>query len=80
LSRVAQSGQTLRLHSSRGRQVTVSDGKGGIVSGNVAAIEHGHDGPRLVIGENTYALSSVLLTEPVSKAIPTPEPDLLPTG
>ncbi|HUG11279.1 MAG TPA: flagellar hook capping FlgD N-terminal domain-containing protein [Opitutaceae bacterium] len=48
-----------------GRQLTVTDGKGGIVTGEVSGIEHASDGPRVVIGENTYSLSSVLLVEPV---------------
>lgn len=47
-----------------GRQLTVTDGEGGVVTGEVTGIEQASDGPRLVIGEHTYSLSSVLLVEP----------------
>jgi flagellar basal-body rod modification protein FlgD len=57
-----------------GRQLTVSDGQGGVVTGEVTGIEHAHDGPRVVIGDNTFSLSSVLLVEPVvSKTGPAAE-------
>jgi flagellar basal-body rod modification protein FlgD len=60
-----------------GRQLTVSDGQGGVVTGEVVGIERASDGPRVVIGENSYALSSVLLMEPVvTKPVPVAEEPL----
>jgi flagellar basal-body rod modification protein FlgD len=48
-----------------GHEVTVETPDGKTVSGQVSGIETSSDGPRLVIGDNTYALSSVLLVRPV---------------
>jgi flagellar basal-body rod modification protein FlgD len=51
-----------------GRQVTLDDGNGGIVTGRVAGIEFTGSAPRLVVGEYTYPLSAVLLVEPATEA------------
>jgi flagellar basal-body rod modification protein FlgD len=49
-----------------GRHVTVADGRGGTVSGDVVGVETADGTPRLVIGDSTYGISSVLLVEPVT--------------
>ena len=58
--------QQVLAQSYLGQTLTVSDGQGGVVTGKVIGIEHASDGPRVVIGNNTYALSSVLLSEPAA--------------
>ncbi len=47
-----------------GRQVTVDDGNGGTAVGEATGVEVTAGVPRLVIGEYTYALSSVLRVAP----------------
>lgn len=56
--------QRVEAQSYIGRNVTVDDGNGGYVTGQVSGVEQDTDGPRLVIGNSTYSLSSVLLVEP----------------
>jgi flagellar basal-body rod modification protein FlgD len=51
-----------------GHQVTLSDGKGGIVTGLVSGVEMVGSSPRLVVGDYTYPLSAVLLVEPAPVA------------
>ncbi len=55
---------TLTANSYIGRRVTVDDGQGGVVSGDVSAVEFADGAPRLVIGDFTYPVSAVLLVEP----------------
>lgn len=55
-----------------GHLVTVGDPDGEVVQGEVAGIEVTGGVPRLVIGDHTYALSSVLYVEP--KPAPAPPP------
>lgn len=57
-----------------GQKVTVADGDGGVISGNVSAIEMIDGQPRLAIGEYTYSLSSVLRVEPGNVTPPAPQP------
>ena len=47
-----------------GRQVTVNDGNGGTVTGNVTAVDASGSSPMLVVNSQSYALSSVLRLEP----------------
>lgn len=56
-----------------GRTVTVDDGEGGVVTGEVTAIENAADGPRLVVGDYSYSLYSVLLVENGTSTKPQPE-------
>lgn len=51
-----------------GRDVTVNDGKGGTISGEATGVEVTDGVPRLVIGDYTYALSSVVRVAPKSTA------------
>jgi len=52
-----------------GRDVTVSDGKGGVVTGEATGVEVSDGVPRMVIGDYTYAVSSVVRVAP--KAVTT---------
>jgi flagellar basal-body rod modification protein FlgD len=47
-----------------GRDVTVSDGKGGVVTGEATGVEVSDGVPRIVIGDYTYAVSSVVRVAP----------------
>jgi flagellar basal-body rod modification protein FlgD len=47
-----------------GRKVTLDDGNKGTVSGNVTGVEMSSGTPLLIVGENNYPLSAVLLVEP----------------
>ena len=51
-----------------GRDVTVNDGKGGTISGEATSVEVTDGVPRLVIGDYTYALSSVVRVAPKATA------------
>ena len=51
-----------------GRDVTVSDGKGGTTTGEATAVEVTNGVPRLVIGDYTYAISSVVMVAPKAPA------------
>lgn len=55
--------QQATANSYLGQQVTVQDADGKISSGLVAGVETSSDGPRLVVGDYSYALSSVLLVQ-----------------
>ncbi len=57
-----------------GRQVTLDDGKGGIVTGQVGGVELAGGTPRLIVGDYTYPLSAVLLVEPAAPATPAQPP------
>ena len=56
-----------------GRLVTVSDGKGGTTVGEATSVEVADGVPRLVVGDYTYALSSVIRVtpKPATAAAPT---------
>lgn len=47
-----------------GRLVTVSDGKGGTTVGEATGVEVADGVPRLVVGDYTYALNSVVRVSP----------------
>jgi flagellar basal-body rod modification protein FlgD len=49
-----------------GHQVTLDDGKGGTVTGQVTGVEMASGSPRLIVGDYTYPLSAVLLVEPAA--------------
>lgn len=53
-----------------GRHVTLDAGNDQTVSGDVSGVEMTDGSPRLVVGDQTYPLSSVLLVEPAT-ATPT---------
>lgn len=53
-----------------GRHVTLDAGNDQTVSGDVTGIEMTEGSPRLIVGDQTYPLSSVLLVEPAT-ATPT---------
>lgn len=55
-----------------GRHVTFDDGNGGLVSGDVTGVDTTDTTPRLVVGDKTYPLSSVLLVEPGTATATTP--------
>lgn len=56
-----------------GRLVTVSDGKGGTTVGEATGVEVADGVPRLVVGDYTYALNSVVRVspKPTTAAAPT---------
>ncbi|MBC7366683.1 MAG: hypothetical protein H7343_07700 [Undibacterium sp.] len=54
-----------------GRNVTVGDGKGGTVIGEATGVEVSDGGPRLVIGNYTYAISSVVRVAPKAAPVTT---------
>jgi flagellar basal-body rod modification protein FlgD len=65
--------QLATANSYLGKQVTVNDGSGSTATGLVSGIQVGSDGPRIVVGDYTYPISSVLLVEP-APATTTPAP------
>ena len=67
--------QQATANSYLGHRVTLDSGDGQLVTGDVAGVELAGDGPRLVVGDYTYPLSSVLLVEPAPVSTTTPTPD-----
>lgn len=67
--------QQATANSYLGHRVTLDGGDGQLVVGDVAGVEMASDGPRLVVGDYTYPLSSVLLVEPAPVSTSTPAPD-----
>ena len=53
-----------------GRHVTLDGGDDKTVSGDVTGVDLSDGTPRLIIGENTYPLSAVLLVEPARTTAP----------
>ena len=47
-----------------GRHVTLDGGDDSLVSGDVTGVELSDGAPRLIVGDQTYPLSAVLLVEP----------------
>ncbi len=47
-----------------GRHVTLDAGDDGLVSGDVSGVDTSDGTPRLILGDKSYSLSSVLLVEP----------------
>lgn len=63
-----------------GRQVTLDNGDGLPVTGQVSGVDITDGTPRLIIGDKTYPISSVLLVEPgTATATPTSSP-VTPAG
>jgi flagellar basal-body rod modification protein FlgD len=58
-----------------GRNVTLDGGNNQTVSGQVSGVDVSDGTPRLIVGQNTYPLSAVLLVEPgTTTANPTSTP------
>lgn len=64
--------QLATANSYLGHRVTVDAGGGETISGDVSGVEIMDGTPRLVVGEYTYPVSSVLLVEPraVTSSVP----------
>ena len=56
--------QLLQANALLGRSVKLLDDQGGIITGNVTAIEIESGTPRLVVNNQSYALSALLSIEP----------------
>jgi flagellar basal-body rod modification protein FlgD len=63
-----------------GRHVTLDSGKGQTVSGDVTGVDVSSGAPRLIVGDYTYPLSSVLLVEPSTGASNTSTAQTATTG
>lgn len=57
-----------------GYNVTVDNGDGTSSSGVVSGVQVDSAGPKIVVGGNPYAVSSVLFVEPAPASNPTPTP------
>ncbi len=76
-----RTGQDLvTANSYLGKQVTLKDGTGGTTTGLVSGIQVDADGPRIVVGDFTYPISSVLLVEPAPVPVNTPPAPVPPGG
>lgn len=63
-----------------GRQVTLDAGNDQIASGEVSGVDISDGTPRLIVGDKTYPLSSVLLVEPVTTPTTNPTPTATAAG
>lgn len=64
MSQLRADQQRVVANSYLGHRVTVDIGEGETATGDVSAIDNSGPAPRLVVGENSYALSDVLRVEP----------------
>ncbi len=56
--------QLSSANSFLGKQVIVDNGKGGTVTGEVAAVQVDSTGPQIIVGNASYPISSVLFVQP----------------
>ena len=70
LTQLSANADITAANSYLGHQVTLNDGQGGTVSGQVTGVELASGTPRLVVGDYTDPLSAVLLVEPAASATP----------
>jgi flagellar basal-body rod modification protein FlgD len=74
MTQMGASQDIVTANSYIGRQVTLDAGADLLVTGEVTGIEITEGSPRLIIGDQTYPLSAVLLVEPARPpATPTAE-------
>ena len=74
MTQLSASQDIVTANSYIGRQVTLDAGADLVVSGEVTGIELTDGEPRLIVGDQTYALSAVLLVEPAKpKTAPAPD-------
>jgi flagellar basal-body rod modification protein FlgD len=73
MTQLSASQDIVTANSYIGRHVTLDGGDDKTVSGDVSGIELTDGAPRLIVGDQTYPLSSVLLVEP-AKPTTTPTP------
>jgi flagellar basal-body rod modification protein FlgD len=71
--------QRTAANSYLGHQVTVDAGKGTMITGDVTAIDSSTGEPRLVVGDRSFSLSSVLRVEPHVVTAPSNNPSPVPT-
>jgi flagellar basal-body rod modification protein FlgD len=73
MTQMSASQDIVTANSYIGRKVTLDAGADQLVTGEVTGIEITEGSPRLIIGDQTYSLSAVLLVEPAPPpATPTP--------
>jgi flagellar basal-body rod modification protein FlgD len=72
MTQMGASQDIVTANSYIGRKVTLDAGADQLVTGEVTGIEISEGSPRLIIGDQTYPLSAVLLVEPARPAT-TPE-------
>ena len=66
--------QRATANSYLGHRVMVDGGKAGITTGDVTAVDVSGPEPKLIVGDKSYSLSSVLRVEPSVVTAPVPEP------
>jgi flagellar basal-body rod modification protein FlgD len=64
--------QLLQANALLGRSVKLLDEKGGIITGNVSAIQVESGTPQLVVNNHSYDLTALLSIEPSASAQATP--------
>lgn len=72
MTQMSSSQDMVTANSYIGRHVTLDGGDDKTVSGDVTGVELADGTPRLIVGDKTYPLSSVILVEPAAQpAAPT---------
>jgi flagellar basal-body rod modification protein FlgD len=70
MAKLSTNQELVAANSYIGQQVTVDDGQGGTASGVVSSVQVDSTGPKIMVGANPYAISSVLSVQPAP--VPTP--------
>jgi flagellar basal-body rod modification protein FlgD len=77
MTQLSTSQDSVTANSYIGRHVTFNAGNDKTVSGDVTGVDLTDGTPRLILGDQTYPLSAVLLVEPAS---PSTTPTAVPTN
>jgi flagellar basal-body rod modification protein FlgD len=72
MTQLSNSQDMVTANSYIGRHVTLDGGADLVVSGDVTGVELSDGTPRLIVGDQTYPLSAVLLVEPAKPTTPAP--------
>ncbi len=82
MTKLSATQDLMAANSYLGQMVTVDNGNGGSASGIVSAVQVDSNGPKIVVGGNPYAISSVLSVQSgtVSNPATTATPSATPGG
>lgn len=73
--KISGSQQIAAANSFIGKHVTIDDGEGGLITGEVSGVLVDKTGPMLVVGDTAYSISSVVYTQLPPAPVATPSPD-----
>ncbi len=70
MTKLSATQDLVAANSYLGQMVTVDDGNGGTASGIVSGVQVDSTGPKIVVNNNPYSISSVLFVQPGTASTP----------